>query len=124
MIDRVLLRRLLLIAAALLAVSAGACALSGAPLLAGGLGLGFLLGAAPFVTWSWIISRVTGSTRGRALAVAVLAGKLAFYAAALYLGVVRAQVSPLGVMIGMTGVAFLLLLGGLWARTAPAKEVS
>jgi len=125
MIDSTHLKRLLLGAAVLLLVGAGVALALGSPLsFAGGLGLGFILGAAPFVSWTWIVARATASKKGRALAVVILAAKLAFYAGALYLGIIRAMVSPVGVMIGMTGVAFILLLGGLWARTAPAKEVS
>lgn len=125
MIDSGHLKRLLLGAAVLLLVGAGVALALGSPVsFAGGLGLGFVLGAAPFVTWTWIVARATGSKRGRVLAVALLAGKLAFYAGALYLGIIRAMVSPVGVMLGMTGVAFILLLGGLWARAVPAKEVS
>ena len=125
MIDGRHLKRLLLGAAVLLLVSAGLAVALGAPLsFAGGLILGFLLGAVPFLSWSWIVARALGSKRGRALAVAILALKLALYSGALYLGVSRELVSPVGVMIGMTGAAFVLVLGSLWTSTAPAKEAS
>jgi hypothetical protein len=123
MIDSGHLKRLLLGAAVLLLVSAGAALALGAPIpLALGLGLGYILGAAPFLTWTWIVTRATASKAGRILAVVLLVGKIAFYAGMLYLGVIRAKADPVGIMIGMTGVAFILLLGGLWARTAPRKE--
>jgi len=125
MIDGRHLKRLLLVAAVLLLVSAGLAIALGAPLsFAGGLVLGFLLGAVPFLSWSWIVSRALGSKRGRVLTVVILALKLALYSGALYLGVTRKLVSPVGVMIGMTGAAFILVLGSLWTSTAPAKEAS
>ena len=125
MIDGRHLKRLLLVAAVLLLVSAGLAVALGAPLsFAGGLVLGFLLGAVPFLSWSWIVSRALGSKRGRVLTVVILALKLALYSGALYLGVTRKLVSPVGVMIGMTGAAFILVLGSLWTSTAPAKEAS
>jgi len=125
MIDGRHLKRLLLGAAVLLLVSAGLAVALGAPIaFAGGLALGYLLGAAPFASWTWIVSRAVGSRRGRIFAVVLLAVKLAFYAGALYLGISRALVSPVGVMIGMTAVALALVLGSLWTATSPAKEVS
>jgi len=125
MIDSRHLKRLLLGAAVLLLVSAGVTLAAGVPVsFAGGLALGYVLGAAPFASWSWIVSRAIGSRRGRILAVVLLAVKLAFYAGALYLGITRALVSPVGVMIGMTTVALALVLGTLWTATSPAKEVS
>lgn len=123
MIDSGHLKRLLLGAAVLLLVSTGVALALGTPIpFALGLGIGYILGAAPFLTWTWIITRATGSKAGRVLAVALLAGKLGFYAGVLYVGIVRAKADPVGVMIGMTGVAFILLIGGLWAKTAPRKE--
>jgi hypothetical protein len=125
MIDSRHLKRLLLGAAVLLLVSAGLAVALGAPgAFAGGLILGFLLGAVPFLSWSWIVARAMGSTRGRILAVVILALKLALYSGALYLGVTREMVSPVGVMVGMTGAASVLVLGSLWTSAAPAKEVS
>ena len=125
MIDGRHLKRLLLGAAVLLLVSAGLAVALGAPVsFAGGLALGFLLGAVPFLSWSWIVARALGSKRGRILAVVLLALKLALYAGALYLGVTRELVSPVGVMVGMTVAAFVLVLGSLWTSMAPAKEAS
>lgn len=123
MIDSVHLKRLLLVTAALLLVSAGAVAALGAPAIAGGLVLGWVLGAAPFISWSWIVTRALLTRRGRLLAVLLLALKLAVYSGALYLCVTRAIVSPVGVFAGMTGVALILILGCVWhAPPAPAKE--
>jgi hypothetical protein len=123
MIDSRHLKRLLLGAAVLLLVSAGLAVALGAPIpFAGGLALGFLLGAVPFLSWTWIVARVLHSKHGRALTVMLLAVKLAFYSGALYLGVTRELVSPVGVMVGMTAVAFVLVLGCLWTSPAPAKE--
>jgi hypothetical protein len=125
MIDSRHLKRLLLGAAVLLLVSAGlAVALGATVSFAGGLVLGFLLGAIPFLSWSWIVARALGSRRGRVLAVVILALKLALYSGALYLGVTRGLVSPVGVMIGMTVAAFTLVLGSLWTSSASAEEAS
>ena len=125
MIDSAHLKRLLLIAALLLLVSAGAALAVGASLsFAGGLALGYVLGAAPVASWTWIVQRALTSKRGRILAVALLAFKMAFYAGALYLGVTREFVSPVGVFAGMLGVAAVLVAGCLWKATAPAKEVT
>lgn len=125
MIDSRHLKRLLLGAAVLLLVSAGVTLAAGVPVsFAGGLALGYILGAAPFASWSWIVSRAVGSKRGKILAVVLLVVKMAFYAGALYLGISRAMVSPIGVMIGMTSVALALVLGSLWTAASPAKEVS
>src|SRR5207244_2359139 len=97
MIDRAQLKRLLLGAAVLLLVSAGASVALGAPLsFPGGLALGFFLGAAPVASWAWIVHRALGSKRGRILAVALLITKLALYSGALYLGVTRNLVNPVG----------------------------
>jgi hypothetical protein len=125
MIDSAQLKRSLLLAALLLLGSAGAAVAFGAPLaFAGGLALGFFLGATPVASWAWIVRRALGSPRGKILAVVLLFVKMAVYAGALYLGVTREIVSPVGVLVGMTGVAFVFVLGALWKGTAPAKEVS
>jgi hypothetical protein len=125
MIDSAQLKRSLLLAALLLLVSAGAAVAFGAPLsLAGGLALGYVLGAAPIASWSWIVHRALASRRGRVLAVVLLLVKMALYAGALYVCVTRNLVSPVGVFVGMTAVAFVLVLGALWKGTAPAKEAS
>jgi len=125
MIDSAHLKRLLLGAAALLLVSAGAAVALGAPLaFAGGLALGYVLGAAPFASWTWILRRAMGSKRGWILAAVLLVAKLGLYSAALYLCVTRNLVNPVGVLVGMTGVGFILILGVLWGGTSPAKEVA
>ena len=123
MIDSAVLKRLLILAAALLAISAGAAVAFGAPLpVAGGMALGYLLGAAPVASWAWIAPRLLQG-RGRALALAVLCLKLGFYAGALYLCVTRSLVSPVGVLIGMTGVGAVVILGVLLRGPAAAKEI-
>lgn len=122
MIDNALLKRLLIVAAALLLVSAGAAVALGAPLLfALGMGLGFLLGAVPVASWAWVAPRILLG-RSKALAVALLFLKLGFYAAALYFCVYRNLVSPVGILVGMTGVGSVLILGILLKSPAPAKE--
>ena len=125
MIDSAQLKRLLLGAAVLLLVAAAASVALGASLsFAGGLALGFLLGALPFASWTWVMKRAMGSKRGPALVVAMLILKLALYSGTLYVCVTRNLVNPVGVLVGMTGVAFLLILGVLWGGSAPAKEAS
>src|SRR6185295_18245130 len=122
MIDSAQLKRLLLGAAVLLLVAAAASVALGASLaFAGGLALGFLLGALPFATWTWVMKRAISSKRGPALVVALLFLKLAVYSGTLYVCVTRNLVNPVGVLSGMTGVAFLLILGVLWGGPAPAK---
>jgi hypothetical protein len=125
MIDSAQLKRLLLGAAALLLVSAVASVALGAPLsFAGGLALGYVLAATPVASWSWIVHRALASRRGRVLAVVLLMVKLAFYAGALYVGVARQLVNPVGVLVGMLAVAAILVVGLLWKGCAPAKEVT
>jgi hypothetical protein len=124
MIDGAQLKRLLLVAAALLLVAAVASIAVGAVSFAGGLGLGYVLGATPVATWSWIARRALASTRGKILAVVLLIVKMAFYSGALYLGVTRQLVSPVGVFAGMLGVLLVLIVGVLWKTSAPAKEIS
>lgn len=123
MIDSRHLKRSLLGAAVLLLVTAGLAVALGASLsFAGGLALGYVLGATPVASWAWVVHRALGSKRGRILAVVLLAAKMALYSGALFVCVTRELVSPVGVLVGMTGVAFILVLGSLW--TSPAKEAS
>src|SRR5258706_2787775 len=122
MIDSGLLKRILLLAAVLFAVSAGAAAALGFLRFAGGLALGALLGAAPFATWGWIAARAMNSGRARIVAALLLIGKLAFYSGALYVCVTKSLVNPVGVLVGITGVAFLFILGSLLGKAAPVKE--
>ena len=125
MIDSAHLKRLLLGTAVLLVLSAGATLAAGLPpSFAGGLAVGFLLGAAPFASWTWVVSRALGTQRGRILAVVLLVAKLGLYAGALYLSVTRQVVSPVGVLVGLTGVTLILTLGSLLGRTPAAKEAS
>ena len=124
MIDGAQLKRLLLVAAALLLVAAAASLAAGAASFAAGLGLGYVLGATPVATWAWIVHRALASSRGKILAVVLLVVKMAFYSGALYLGVTRELVSPVGVFAGMLGVLLVLIVGVLWKASAPAKEIS
>ncbi|HVR84458.1 MAG TPA: hypothetical protein VMU54_09115 [Planctomycetota bacterium] len=124
MIDNALLKRILMAAAALLVISAGAALAFGAPSsFAGGMALGFLLGAVPVASWAWVAPRILQG-RSRGLAVLLLFLKLGFYAGALYLGVYQSLVHPVGVLVGMTGVGTVLILGILLRRPGPAKEAA
>jgi len=122
MIDNALLKRLLIVAAALLVVSTGIILSLGVPLsFAGGMGLGFLLGALPIASWAWIAPRILLG-RSKALAVVLLFLKMGFYAAALYFCVYRNLVSPVGILVGMTGVGTVVILGILLKNPAPAPK--
>jgi hypothetical protein len=124
MIDNALLKRLLIGAAALLLIAAGAAlALGMPPSFAGGMGLGFLLGAVPVASWAWIAPRILMG-RSRVLAVVLLFLKLGFYAGALYFCVYKNLVNPVGILIGMTVVGTVLILGILLRSPAPAKETA
>ena len=102
MIDSAHLKRLLLGAALLIAAASALSIALGAPLsFAGGLLLGFVLGAAPFLSWAWIASRTTAGKRSRVLSIVLLALKLPLYGGALYLGVTRQVVNPIAVMLGI-----------------------
>jgi hypothetical protein len=125
MIDSAHLKRLLLGTAALFLVASAAAVTLGAPLaFAGGLALGYFLGAAPFASWTWVLSRAMGGKRGTVIAVLLLAAKLGIYSGVLYLGVTRTLVHPVGVLAGITAVALILILGSLLSRTAAAKEAA
>ena len=67
MIDSARLKRLLLMAAVLFFIASGAARLAGSPPLAGGLALGFVLGALPFASWAWVASLVVGYLLGSTL---------------------------------------------------------
>ena len=71
-------------------------------------------------SWAWAAPRILQG-HGRALAVVLLFLKLGFYAVALYLGIYKQLVSPVGVLIGMTGVGTVLILGLLLRSEAPVK---
>ena len=124
MIDNALLKRLLITAALLLAVSAGATlALGLPPAFAGGMALGFVLGAVPVASWAWVGPRLLMG-RSKALALLLLALKMGFYGAALYLCVYKPLVSPVGILVGMTTVGTVLILGILLKAPAAAKEAA
>jgi hypothetical protein len=118
MIDSARVRRLLTLAAALfsLAVPAG---LLHSTALAGGLLLGFALGAAPFASWAWILSRAMRSRRARLLAAVLVILKLALYAGAMALFVRHAH--PVGILAGLGGVLAIVLAGSL---VRPAGEAA
>lgn len=120
MIDSVRLKRLLGVAAALSLLASAGAIIAGAAPLAGGFGLGFVLGALPFASWAWVFSRGPAGARSRVLAVVLLATKMAIYAGALYLFVTTRLVSPIGVLIGITAVVATVSIGVL-LPPAPAK---
>jgi hypothetical protein len=125
MIDTPLLRRLLLLAGALLAVSAGAALTVGrSPALAGGLALGFVLGAVPFASWAWIASRGLATRRNRVIAAVLVLSKLGLYSGGLYLMVTREVVNPVGVLAGLTGAVLVVSVGVLVGAPPRPKEAA
>lgn len=115
MINRAMLLRLSIIAAVVCVVATGAAlALSGSA-MAGGVVLGGLLGAIPFLSWTYIAGAMEGSNRRKALAVLLLLGKMLLYSGALYVFVARPIVNPVGVMVGIFVVVFTFITGSLMA---------
>lgn len=92
-----------------------------APAVAGGLLLGFALGAIPFASWAWIASRGLSSRRTRILTIFLAVAKLALYSGLLYLLITHEIVNPVAVMIGLTAVVFVVTGGTLIADPARAK---
>jgi len=124
MINGTLLRRLLSLSGALLVLACGAAlAVGRSPALAGGLALGFGLGAAPFASWAWIASRGLATRRNRIIAALIVLAKLGVYSGALYLLVTREVVNPVGVLGGLTGVVLVVCVGALLggASTRPKE---
>ena len=102
----------------------GAAIPLGAPLpFSGGLALGYLLAAVPIASWAWVAPRLLQG-KSKALAVVLLFLKMGFYAAALYVGVYKHLVNPIGVLVGMTGVGTVIVLGLLLRSPSPAKEAA
>ena len=119
MIDRSLVQRLLLASLALLLLMAsGSFAIWNSFAIPGGLALGFLLGALPLASWTWIAGRLFAG-RGRVLAVLLLSAKLPLYAGILF--VTRTLVHPAAVMVGITAVVLVAACGALLGGAAPAK---
>src|ERR1051325_319587 len=112
MIDSAHLKRLLLGAAVLFVLLAAASVPLGAPLsFAGGLLLGFVLGAAPFASYAWIAARAGAGKRTRVRALGRLPAKLPLYGGALYVGVTKQLVNPVGVLSGIAGVSLIVITG-------------
>jgi hypothetical protein len=122
MIDTRLLRKLLTLSGAALAIAAAIVAALGHLPFAGGLLLGFVLGALPVLSWSWLVSRGLQNRRTRALAVVLTVGKMAFYPAALYLLVTRPLLNPVAVFVGITGVVAVLAVGALAGTGSPSAK--
>ena len=126
MTDHILLRRLGVATLGLLLVSIGVAAVGWrSPALVGGLALGFALGAFPFASWAWVLSRGLVSGRSRSLAVFLLVLKLGLYSGALYVCVTRKLVDPVGVMVGITEIVFAVCVAMvLQGAGSPAKEAA
>jgi FtsH-binding integral membrane protein len=124
MIDSAAIARLLGAAALLtLLLAGGVGAIWSSAALAGGLALGFGLGAAPFASWAWIASRAMRGVRTRALAAVLILAKLALYSLALWLLVSAKRVDPVGVFAGISAVVATVCAGSL-RRAEPAKEAA
>ena len=125
MINGTLLRRLLLLSGALMLATAGvALAIGRSPALAGGLALGYGLGAAPFASWAWIASRGLATRRNRVIAALLVLGKLGAYAGLLYLLVARQVVNPVGVFAGITAVVLVVSVGALLGSSTRPREAA
>ncbi len=123
MIHGPLLGRLLLLSGAMLAVSAGATLASGIDhSLAWGLAMGFALGAAPFASWTWIVSRGLSTRRRRIAAVLLVLAKLGAYSGALYLLVGRGVVNAACVLAGMTAVVLTICVGAAVTGSAGIRS--
>ncbi len=119
------LKVLFLVSLLLLLISAGtALGVWGNARFAAGLALGFVLGAAPFLTWAWILRHGLSTSRGRVLAILVVFLKLALYAGALYLFVTGGWADPIGVFAGITGVVLVFCVGTLLGTSTRPKEVA
>lgn len=123
MMDARLLKRLLAVSAVLTAVAAAFCIALGFRAVAGGLAVGWVLGAVPPASWAWIASRGFASKRNRILAAVLVLGKLFFYSAVLFLVVTRPLVDPVAVFAGVTGVVAVLTIGSL-LQGGPVKEAA
>lgn len=119
MIDRTLVVKLSLAAALFVLAGAIVAAAAHSVSLGGGIALGAALGAAPFLSWAWILK----ASRNRALAALLLVAKISIYSGALYLGVTRGFVAPFGVFLGITGV-LVVVFAGAWIRLSQPKEVA
>lgn len=119
MIDARLLKKLLGGAGILHVLAAGAALALGRTDVSLGLVLGYVLGALPFASWAWIAFRGFDTARARAIAVALLAGKLAVYSGLLYALVTREVANPVAVMIGITAVVGILCIGSLIGPKPP-----
>lgn len=122
MIDPAKLRWLLVASAILSLAAAAGALLAGSPAWAGGLGVGYLLGAVPFASWAWIATRGLSSPRNRVLAVLLGVAKLGLYAGALYLTLRPGGVAPAAILVGMTGVIGVVTAGAL--RGPRAREAA
>jgi hypothetical protein len=122
MIDSRLLRKLLTLSGALCAAAAVICALLGHLSFAGGLMLGYVLGALPAVTWAWVMGRALATRRGRVWAVVISVAKLVFYPAALFALVTRPVLSAVAVFAGITAVVAVLAIGSLLGAPRSVKE--
>lgn len=122
MIDSRLLRKLLTLSGALCAAAAFVCLLLGQLPFAGGLLLGFALGALPAITWAWVMGRTLATRRGRIWAVVVSVAKLVVYPAVLYGLVTRPVVSAVAVFAGITAVVAVLAIGSLLGAPRSVKE--
>ncbi len=115
MINRAMLLRLSVIAAVVCVVGTGAALALFGPAVAGGVILGGFLGAVPFLSWTYIAAALEGTSSRKAVAVLLLAGKMALYAGAFYVFVTKQIVNPVGVMIGLFLVIFTFVAGSLMA---------
>lgn len=120
MIDRALIKRLFGFAGILLLFFIGVTVIADSPKMAGGLVVGFALGAFPFLSWASLLSARIPRIRH----VLLLVLKLLIYGSVLYLSVTQKWVSPIGVFVGMTAAIFAATLGTIAATARRTKEAA
>jgi FtsH-binding integral membrane protein len=121
MIDSAKIAKLLGAAALLCALGAAGAAAAFGPREAGGVILGFALGAAPFASWAWLASRLAKGRPVKALGAVLAILKLGLYAGALWIFVSRQGFHPAGIFGGLTAVVATVCVGGLLAAPAPKE---
>lgn len=116
--------RLLGIAALLSVLSAGSVFPVGGGAWTGGILLGAFLGAGPFASWAWVVTRGLESRRNKIIAAVIVASKFGVYTVAILFLVRNGLVSTLAVTAGMTGTLAILLVGMLIRPVAGAGEAA
>lgn len=123
MTDRRAFHTVYALSAALLAAAEGIAAVAWGTLpILTGLAVGWILGAVPVATWQVMAPRMLRAG-GWGGAVGLLAGKLLFYGAVLYVLVGQGRVDAAAVGVGITLVPLTLPVVFLFFRPRPAGRL-